>query len=585
MLTELRIKDFAIIDQLELNFGAGLVTLTGETGAGKSIILDAVEILIGGRADTTMVRTDAKRAIVDGTFKLAGKERAKVHEILKEEDLLDDEDYLTLSREVKPEGRSVARVNGRTVSVGMLKSLGAYLIDIHGQSGHLSLLDTRAHLGLLDRYSASDSALNSYRTVYKKLASLRIELDDLRRIQADAQNRVELLTYQAEEIDSVNPLPEEDETLKEERDRLANAESLATHAQETLVLLDEGNSEVPPVTDSFGEAIAHLAVLAKIDGTQVETHARAALILENMGDISRDLRGYLEKVEFNPSRLGEVEERLDLLQSLKRKYGGSIEAVIEFGANANRELKSISTASARMDELAKEEKALLKALAEQGKKLSELRKSAAEKMSAGIMTELADLRMEKAKFAVNFKTSTDEKGLPLGKERVAFDKNGFDQVEFMLEPNPGEGLKPLVKVASGGETSRMMLALKNILAQADEVPSLIFDEIDQGIGGRIGMVVGEKLWRLGRAHQVFCVTHLPQLAAFGDQHLQVEKQLKDGRTLTHVKNLEKEARLLELAQMLGDVGEGTLRSAHEILQAAQEIKGSWSSEHEVALLL
>ena len=573
MLTELRIQNFAIIDQLELNFGAGLITLTGETGAGKSIILDAVEILVGGRADTTMVRTDAKRAMVEGTFKLVGKERAKVHEMLKNEDLLDDEDYLILSREVKPEGRSLARVNGRTVSAGMLKSLGAYLIDIHGQSGHLSLLDTRAHLGLLDRYSASDATFNSYRTTYKKLTSLRSELDDLRRIQADAQNRIELLTYQAEEIEAVNPRLGEDDELREERDRLANAESLASHAQETLALLDEGNREVPPVTDSFGEAIAHLAALAKIDASQAEIHARAALILENLGDISRDLRTYLEKVEFNPARLGEVEERLDLLQSLKRKYGGSIEAVIEFGANANRELEGISTASARMDELARSEKVLLKDLADAGKKLSELRKSAAKKMSAGIMRELADLRMEKAKFAVNFKTVPDEKGLPLGKERVAFDKNGFDQIEFMLEPNPGEGLKPLVKVASGGETSRMMLALKNILARADEVPTLIFDEIDQGIGGRIGMVVGEKLWHLARTHQVFCVTHLPQLAAFGDQHLQVEKMLKNGRTLTHVENLEKEARLLELAQMLGDVSKGTLRSAHEILQAAQEVKG------------
>ncbi len=570
MLTELHIQNFAIIDQLELNFDKGLVILTGETGAGKSIILDAVEILVGGRADTTMVRTNANRAIVEGIFKLTGKEREKVHNMLKSEDLLDDDDYLTLSREIKSEGRSIARVNGRTVSVGLLKSLGAYLIDIHGQSGHLSLLDTRAHLGLLDRYSTSDSALNSYRTTYKKLASLRVELDELQRLQKDAQNRVELLTYQAEEIDAVKPLPEEDETLKEERDRLANAESLASHAQETLALLDEGNRESLPVTDAFGEAIAHLAALAKIDGSQAEIHARAALILENLGDISRDLRVYLERVEFNPARLEEVEDRLDLLQNLKRKYGGSIEAVIEFGANASRELENISTASARRDDLEKEEQKLLETLATQGKKLSDLRKSAAKKMSVGIMEELTDLRMEKANFAVDFRTTSDENGLPLNGEHIAFDRKGFDQVEFMLEPNPGEGLKPLVKVASGGETSRMMLALKNILAQADEIPTLIFDEIDQGIGGRIGMVVGEKLWGLARAHQVFCVTHLPQLAAFGDQHLKVEKLLKDGRTLTCVENLEREARLLELAQMLGDVGEGTLRSAHEILQAAQK---------------
>ena len=413
MLTELRIQNFAIIDRLELNFSKGLVILTGETGAGKSIILDAVEILIGGRADTTMVRANANLAIVEGIFKLEGKERTKIHAILKKEDLLDEDDYLTLSREIKPEGRSIARVNGRIVSVGLLKSLGAYLIDIHGQSGHLSLLDTRAHLGLLDRYSASDSALNSYRTTYKKLIALRTELDELNRLQKDAQDRVELLTYQADEISAVKPKLGEDEELKNERDRLANAEALASHAQEALAVIDEGSPESLPITDSLGEAIAHLSALAKIDSTQAEIHARSALILESLGDLSRDLRIYLEKVEFNPKRLDEVEERLNLLQSLIRKYGGSLEAVIEFGVSAKKELKNISTASARMGELEKEERKLLKELAGAGVKLSDLRKTAAKKMSAGIVAELADLRMEKAKFAVDFKTTPDKKGLPV----------------------------------------------------------------------------------------------------------------------------------------------------------------------------
>ena len=571
MLTELRIENFAIIEKLELTFGKGLVILTGETGAGKSIILDAVEILIGGRADTSVVRANSARATVEGTFHLAGSERAAVHALLIKEDMLDDENYVVLSREVKPEGRSIARVNGRTVSVSLLKELGAYLIDIHGQSEHLSLLDTRAHLGLLDRYADFDSALSTYRTTYKKLLTLRTELNELRRQQRDAQERIDLLSYQAEEIEAVAPKLGEDDELKEERDRLANAEALASHVQEALALLDEGTAEIPAVTDSFGEVSQHLATLAKIDASQAEIAERSAIFLENLADLSRDLRGYMETLEFSSSRLEDVEDRLDLLQNLKRKYGGSLEAVIAFGAKASDDLESISTASDRMDVLAKEEGALLKTLATQGKKLSDARKKAAEKMSKGIVRELADLRMESADFAVDFKTLPDEKGLPLNDARVAFDSTGFDQVEFLLAPNPGEGLKPLVKVASGGETSRMMLALKNILAGADEVPSLIFDEIDQGIGGRIGMVVGEKLWQLGRAHQVFCVTHLPQLAAFGDQHLQVQKSLENGRTLTTVVPLAQETRLLELAQMLGDVGEGTLRSAHEILQAAQEI--------------
>ena len=571
MLTELRIENFAIIEKLELTFGKGLVILTGETGAGKSIILDAVEMLIGGRADTSVVRADSARASVEGTFKLAGSERAAIHELLKKEDLLDDEDFVILSREVKPEGRSIARVNGRTVNVSLLKEIGAYLIDIHGQSEHLSLLDTRAHLGLLDRYANVIPSLNTYRTTYTQLQTLRRELDQLRRLQRDAQQRVDLLAYQADEIEAVNPKLGEDEELKEERTRLANAESLASHVQAALALLDEGTAEIPAVSDSFGEATQHLAALAKIDASQAEIAERSALLFENLADLSRDLRGYLEEIEFNPSRLEEVELRLDALQSLKRKYGGTLEAVIAFGAKARADLDGISTASERMDVLNKEERALLKTLAEQGKKLSDARQKAAKTMSKGIVAELADLRMASADFAVDFKTLPDEKGLPFGDTRIAFDSTGYDQVEFLLAPNPGEGLKPLVKVASGGETSRMMLALKNVLARADEVPSLIFDEIDQGIGGRIGMVVGEKLWQLGREHQVFCVTHLPQLAAFGDQHLKVEKTLENGRTLTNVVLLESEARLLELAQMLGDVGEGTLRSAHEILQAAQKI--------------
>ncbi len=572
MLTEIRIENFAIIDKLDLSFGPGLVILTGETGAGKSIILDAVEVLVGGRADTSMVRSNAQRAVVEGTFHLAGNERKAINEMLKAEDLLDDENYLTLSREIKAEGRSIARVNGRTVKIGMLKALGSFLVDIHGQSEHLSLLDTRAHLGLLDRYANVEPALNTYHTTYKKLTALRTELTKLRRLQEDSERRVELLSYQAEEIEAVKPVPGEDETLKEERDRLANAEALAFQAQEALSALDEGTPESAAITDTFGEASHHLAALVKIDASQAELSERAELLLENLTELSRDLRAYLENIEFSPSRLEDVEERLALIQSLKRKYGGSIEAVIAFGADALTQLENISTASERMDELEGGEKILLKQLAEEGKNLSDLRKVASQKMSKGIVAELADLRMAAANFAVDFKTLPDDTGLPLNGERVAFTDKGFDQVEFMLAPNPGEGLKPLVKVASGGETSRMMLAMKNILARADEVPSLIFDEIDQGIGGRIGMIVGEKLWQLGRQHQVFCVTHLPQLAAFGDLHLQVQKLLIDGRTLTHVEPLEKEARLLELAQMLGGVGEGTVRSAHEILQNAQKIR-------------
>jgi DNA repair protein RecN (Recombination protein N) len=576
MLTELHIQNFAIIDKLDLRFGSGLIILTGETGAGKSIILDAVVMLIGGKADTTFVRADSDAAFVEGVFQLKGPEKEAVHEVLKREELMDDPDYVTLMREVRKEGRSVARVNGRTVNVGLLKELGALLIDIHGQAEHLSLLDPRAHLGLLDRYAEVTKPLNDYRQTYHSLLSLRRELSDLRKAQSDADRRTEMLTYQVEEIESARLKAGEDEELKKERDRLANAESLAQNAQEALAVLEEGSPETPAATDLVGQAAQALAALAKIDAAQAELANQAELMLDTMSDVIHNLRNYLEEIEFNPKRLDDVEERLDLIHSLTRKYGGNIPAVIAYGADAQKQLETITGAADRITELEMQEAKLLEKLSKQGNTLSEKRKSAAIEMGKGIELELDDLKMASAQFGVDFQTKPDVNGLPLADgTRIAFDQNGFDRVEFLVAPNPGEGLKPLAKIASGGETSRLMLGLKNVMARADEVPSLIFDEIDQGIGGRVGMVVGQKLWNLSRLHQVFCVTHLPQLAVFGDQHYQVQKLVDKGRTLTRVEPLEGEARLLELSQMLGEVGEGTLRSAHELLQTARQmVKGS-----------
>ncbi|MBK9925504.1 MAG: DNA repair protein RecN [Anaerolineales bacterium] len=575
MLTELHIQNFAIIDKLDLRFNSGLIILTGETGAGKSIILDAVVMLIGGKADATFVRAESESALVEGVFQLKGPEREAVHEVLNREELMDDPDYVILSREIRNGGRSVARINGRTVGASLLREIGSILIDIHGQAEHLSLLDPRSHLGLLDRYAEVAKPLNEYRQTYHALLNLRHELSDLRKAQSDADRKIEMLTYQAEEIEEARLKIGEDEELRKERDRLANAEALAQNAQEALAILDEGSPEMPAASDLIGQAAQALGALAKIDSAQNELSNQAELLLDTMSDIVHTLRDYLEEIEFNPKRLDEVEERIDLIHSLTRKYGGSIPAVIAYGQDARKQLETITGAAERIDELEMEEAKLLNKLAKQGGALSEKRKSAAVSMAKGIETELGDLKMSSAKFKADFQTKTDPNGVPLEDgTRVGFDQNGFDKVEFLIAPNPGEGLKPLVKIASGGETSRLMLGLKNVLAGADEVPSLIFDEIDQGIGGRVGMIVGQKLWNLSRSHQVFCVTHLPQLAVFGDEHYQVQKLIQTNRTLTRVERLDGEARLLELSQMLGEVGEGTLRSAHELLQVAREmIKG------------
>jgi DNA repair protein RecN (Recombination protein N) len=454
--------------------------------------------------------------------------------------------------------------------VGLLKEIGACLVDVHGQTEHLSLLDVRTHLGLLDRYADAGDALASYRKTYTSIQSIRRELNDLRNAQKDADRRLEMLTFQAEEIEAARLKPGEDEELKQERDRLANAEKLATLAQEALAVLDEGTPDAPAATDLFGQADKALQTLSAIDSSQSELANRAAVTLDYLTDLARDVRDYLDSIEFNPKRLEQVEERLDLIHRLQKKYGGTIESVVAFGVQSRKDLETISNAAEKIAELESKEASLLQTLSKQAQTLSSKRKSAADKLAKGIEGELDDLKMASARFGADFQTRLDPNGIPLADgSLVGFDGSGFDRVEFLVAPNPGEGLKPLAKIASGGETSRLMLALKNTLARADQIPTLIFDEIDQGIGGRVGAVVGQKLWNLGQAHQVMVITHLPQLAAFGDQHFQVQKLIQDGRTITQVKGLDGEDRTLELAQMLGEVSEGTLRSAHEIQQSAR----------------
>jgi DNA repair protein RecN (Recombination protein N) len=572
MLTELRIRNLAIIESLELHFGPGLIVLTGETGAGKSIILDALEMLLGARADATIIRQGADFTLVEGVFRIDERVRPAIHAILEREGLLEDENYLTLGREVRREGRNIARVNGRSVNLGLLKELGSYLIDIHGQSEHLSLLNPRAHIQLLDRYADLEKPLQAYRQAYRNLQALRQELEELRRVQADAERRTEMLRFQLEEIEAARLKPGEDEELRRERNRLANAEALAESAQQALSLLDEGLPDAPSALDLLGQAGRLLERLAHLDPSQATLSQNLLTIEETLSDVTRALRTYLENIEFNPRRLEQVEERLDLIQRLTRKYGGSIEAVLKRAGQIREELEHIETVSERLEALQKQEASLLEELARQALALSQARERAAQALSQNIEAELNDLRMSQARFSVAFQTRPHPQGLPVRGEHLSFDSNGIDQVEFLIAPNPGEGFKPLVKIASGGETARLMLALKNVLARADEIPILVFDEIDQGIGGRVGLTVGQKLWSLARHHQVFCVTHLPQLAAFGDQHFRVQKIIQGERTYTRVEELEGEQRLLELSQMLGEIGEGTLRSAHELLQLAHSLR-------------
>ena len=571
MLTELRISNFAIIDKLELEFSSGLVTFTGETGAGKSIILDAIEALVGGRTDTGNIRAEADRAQLEAVFHLEGSNRDAVNRLLEAEDLNDEPDYVTLAREIRREGRTVARINGHTVNLKLMKDVGSLLVDIHGQSEHLSLLDVHSHLNLVDRYCDNQPQLSEYRVNYNNLQNIRRELRELHRREQDAARRTELLTFQAEEIEAAKPIPGEEVELKEERNRLANAENLAELGRTILALLDESEPEMPNISDLTGQLSHALNALAKIDPSKNNLSEMGENLSVLVAELTMDVHAYLEEIEYNPRRLEVLEQRLELLRNLEKKYGGSLEKVVEYAKNARQELDQIATASDRIAELAGRESSLLNTLAEQALLLSEIRKQAAKNLSAAVEKELTDLNMPAARFDVSFSTRLDENGVQMADgERYHFDENGIDQVEFLIAPNPGEGLKPMVKIASGGETSRLMLALKKVLAQADEIPTLIFDEIDQGVGGRVGFVVGEKLWLLAREHQVLCVTHLPQLAAFGDQHYSVEKQILNGRTQTRVRLLESDERLTELAQMLGAVSDTHLMTAEETLQTARQ---------------
>jgi len=568
MLKELRIENFAIIDHLEINFSGGLVTFTGETGAGKSIIMDALETLLGGRAENTQIRTDADRSTIEATFQITDSVRAPIHKILKREDLLDDPKYLTLGREIRRSNRNVARINGRSVGVTLMREIGEYLVDIHGQSEHLSLLRVRKHLDLLDGYSDIDAILTPYQTTYKDLQRIRKELEMLRQAERDAARRTDLLTYQINEIEAASLKTGEDEDLKEEHNRLANAEELNSFILESLILLDENSPENPTISDLLGSVVSSLDSLVQIDSSRSALSIKASQVFEDITELSSQLRDYQEQIEFNPNRLTQVEERIALISNLKRKYGDTIEAVLAFGEKAKGDFDTITNAGERILVLEGEQDKLLSLLSQQGLALSEKRQAAALELQAALEIELDDLKMEGARFQVDFVKRPDPEGVPLPNgQRVAFNANGLEHVEFLIETNPGEGFKPLVKIASGGETSRFMLALKNVLARADQVPTLVFDEIDQGIGGRVGTMVGKKLWLLSSQHQVMCITHLPQLAAFGQQHYRVVKRVENQRTITKVEQIDGESRIEELAQMLGDVSDGTIQSAKELMKS------------------
>ncbi len=565
MLEELHIHDFAIIEDLNLQFNAGLVVFTGETGAGKSIILDALGAILGARVDTTSVRKGADRAIVEGFFRLEGQERELINSLLEREGLLEEPNGLWLGREIRAEGRTIARVNGRTVSLSVQSEIGEALVDVHGQTEHLSLLKVRTHRDLLDRFAHDQEVLGLYQAQFKEWAVLVKKLDELHAIEKTARDRADMLKYQIQEISEARIKVDEEESLAQERTRLVNAETLSTLSQSALALLDEGTEISSAATDLLGQAGRDLAELARIDPQMQALAQQIEDALSSVSDIAYELRGYLEEIEFNPNRLDQIEERLDLFNRLKRKYGGSLASALTHLEASVSELEKVEGVDEQIGEVKEKISQMKQLLCESGLVLSDQRKLAAVRLAEGVEQQLHLLEMEKARFLVSLSEQESDQGLDVNGRRFAFDASGLDQIEFLIETNPGEGFKPLAKTASGGETSRLMLALKSVLAEVDHIPTLVFDEIDSGIGGRVGMTVGDMLWNLGRQHQVLCVTHLPQLAAFGDQHFHVSKRSENERTSTQVEQLMGEARVEELAAMLGANTPVTMESAREIL--------------------
>ena len=580
MLAELAIQDFAIIDQLHLRFEPGFNVLTGETGAGKSIIIDAVGLLLGGRGGVDLVRSGADRAVIEGVFALDDETQSLVDPLLEQDGLEgDDPHMLVLAREIRRGGRNVCRVNGRAVSLKVLSGMGQYLVDIHGQTEHLSLLRVREHLELLDRYGDLLPHRRQVADLVRALRAVRGELSDLRRDERELARRVDLLQYQVGEIEAARLEPGEEDELTQERTRLANAEKLTELAEEAYGALYEGGEDQASAADLLQAAARALAALSRVDESIASLRESAESLSYGVEDLVTSLRTYSDGIEFNPRRLEQVDDRLNSIRNLKRKYGDGIEDVLAYAERARQELEAIEHSEERIAELEADEERLLHELGQEGAELSARRRETGEALSAGIEAELEELSMARARFGVALEWRDAEDGAYVEGRRVAFDLTGLDRAEFLVAPNVGEPLKPLVRIASGGETSRLMLALKSVLAQADRTPTLIFDEIDAGIGGRVGSVVGQKLWGLTvgdggkvRRHQVLCVTHLPQLAGYGDAHLEVSKGMVGDRTVTAVKKLDAEGRERELAGMLGAPTARTRASAREILGTSEEEK-------------
>jgi len=572
MLVQLSVRNLAIIRDIRLDFGPGLTALTGETGAGKSILIDALGLVLGARASSDLVRSGAARAWAEAIFDLADLPATEaLLSQLAAYGVEPEDGQLIVTREIQANGRSVARINGQAVPASVLNAIGSALVDIHGQSDHLSLLKAERQLDLLDRYAGLLGLREELARRVQEYRSVRRQLERLRAEEREREHRADLLRYQVQEIEAARLRPGEEEELLAERARLQNAERLAMLASDVLMLLE---GEELGVLDGIRRASVRLDELGRLDSTQESLAEQLREALYVLQDVARSVRAYAEELEADPERLTAIEDRIDTIRRLKRKYGDTIEAILDYADRARRELASLESSEELLGELEARLVHLARDVVQLATELSQRRRQAARALEEAMGEAMRDLRLGQGVFVVAFDDPPELLDPQAAADRCT--ETGWDRIEFVMAPNPGQEPRPLARIASGGELARLMLALKSILSEVDDTPTLVFDEIDVGIGSRSAQVVGERLWQLAREHQVIVISHLPQIAAFADRHFKITKHVVDGTTETRVQLLEGEARLEELAAMLDGtpVTPESLANARAMLERVQQRKAA-----------
>ncbi len=584
MLLELTIRNFAVIRETRIEFGRGLNALTGETGAGKSIVLDALGAVLGERTSPTIVRSGQDRAYVEAIFDLtdvphSAEIRARLADVGVE---LAADEAVVLSRDIAP-SRSTARINGRALTAGALTEIGELLVDIHGQSDHLSLLRPAAQLDMLDSYANTGELRARVGTAYARWRTVQRRIDAFEHERREQAQRQDLLKLQLAEIEAVDPQPGEHDELDAERGRLTHAVRLVSLSESIRATLDgaDGLDSIETGTlDQLRSAEAALNEMARLDASTEEYLRQMRDALYALDELSTDLREYQALLDADPGRLDIVGERLQQFRELTRKYGSSIDAVLAHADGIRSELDEIAAESPDIEDLRADLRRLETELVELASELSERRARAGKQLSRRVEETIAELNMGSAQFVVAVTQREEHEGVSLADRQVSVDPTGIDNVSFLLAANPGSAPQPLARVASGGETARLMLALKSILSEADATPTLVFDEIDVGIGGRSGQIVGEKLWSLTGGHQVIVISHLPQVAAFADHHTTMVKRDTNGVTETSAAELQGDASVDEIATMFD--GKPVSPESRANAQALLRRVNGWKVSHSLA---